>query len=71
MTDTDLDLAFSDEDIAAFRRRDTHMETADYLRFLKMFPAPSLQALSRRAGPRGERFELNIEKKRDTEPSRR
>jgi hypothetical protein len=59
LDDTKLDLAFSDEDIVAFSRRDTHMDTADYLQFLKMFAAPSVQALSHRSGPRGERFELD------------
>jgi hypothetical protein len=57
--DTDLDLAFSDEDIAALSRRDTHMETADYLKFLQALAIPSTEALLRRSGPRGERFELD------------
>ncbi len=34
-THIDLELDFSDEDIAALRRKDTHMETGDYLKFLK------------------------------------
>jgi hypothetical protein len=54
----DLEINFSDGDIAAFRRRDTHMKTEDYLRFLESLGNPSSSELSRRSGPKGEKFQL-------------
>jgi len=54
----DLEINFSDGDIAAFRRRDTHMKTEDYLKFLETLGNPSSSELSRRSGPKGEKFQL-------------
>lgn len=55
-THIDLELKFSDEDIAAFSRSDTHMETENYLKFLKEINILFPPDLSRRPGPKGESF---------------
>ncbi len=54
----DLELNLSDKDIAAFSRRDPPMETGDYLKFLREMDTLFPPDLSRRPGPKGEKFQL-------------
>lgn len=54
----DLELNLSSEDIAAFRHKDTRMETGDYLKFLKKINALFPPDLSRRPVSEGEKFHL-------------
>ena len=58
--DLERDLPTSHEDVVALRRlrASAALSQAEYFRFLSRLPAPPLEKLRARKGPRGEPFRL-------------